>query len=265
MKYFIAIFFCIFILQSPIFSAKSESEHPPLSEDTKKAIAIYKRNPNEANKQNLLNALNKSYDAVIEQKKKNLNEHIKDKDNTIKMCLKTVKSGKNPPFMNLETDNNKGNERKAVANAIANYNKNRNAQNENALNSALSSYYEAFLDEQRKHIKETEDLREERINASLERFTSDRFELSPKSSQNSSKNLNKDEILAEVIANYINMGAEILPVNPEARVRERKFNASINEAQKITFKIQTLKINLNYAMRLQNLLKPLLKLEFKAF
>ena len=235
MKYFIAIFFCIFILQSPIFSAKSESEHPPLSEDTKKAIAIYKRNPNEANKQNLLNALNKSYDAVIEQKKKNLNEHIKDKDKTIKMWLKTVKSGKNPPFMNLETDNNKGNERKAVANAIANYNKNRNAQNENALNNALSLYYEAFLDEQRKHIKETEDLREERINASLERFTSDRFELSPKSSQNSSKNLNKDEILAEVIANYINMGAEILPVNPEARVRERKFNASINEAQKNYF------------------------------
>ena len=229
MKYFISIFFCIFILQSPIFSAKSESEHPPLSEETKKAIAIYKRNPNEANKQNLLNALNKSYDAVIEQKKKNLNEHIKDK--TIKMWLKTVKSGKNLPFMNLETDNNKGNERKAVANAIANYNKNRNAQNENA----LSLYYEAFLDEQRKHIKETEDLREERINASLERFTSDRFELSPKSSQNSSKNLNKDEILAEVIANYINMGAEILPVNPKARVRERKFNASINEAQKNYF------------------------------
>lgn len=123
----------------------------------------------------------------------------------------------------------------------------------------------SFLDEQRKHINETEDLREERINASLERFTSDIFELSPKSSQNSSKNLNKDEILAEVIANYINMGAEILPVNPWARVRERKFNASINEAQKITFKIQTLKINLNYAMRLQKLLKPLLKLEFKAF
>ena len=45
------------------------------------------------------------------------------------MWLKTVKSGKNLPFMNLETDNNKGNERKAVANAIANYNKNRNAQN----------------------------------------------------------------------------------------------------------------------------------------
>lgn len=151
------------------------------------------------------------------------------------MWLKTVKSGKNPPFMNLETDNSKGNERKAVANAIANYNKNRNAQNENALNNALSLYYEAFLDEQRKHIKETEDLREERINASLERFTSDRFELSPKSSQNSSKNLNKDEILAEVIANYINMGAEILPVNPEVRVRERKFNASINEVQKNYF------------------------------
>ena len=70
MKYFIAIFFCIFILQSPIFSAKSESEHPPLSEDTKKAIAIYKQNPNEANKQNLLNALNKSYDAVIGKKRK---------------------------------------------------------------------------------------------------------------------------------------------------------------------------------------------------
>lgn len=236
MKYFITIFFCIFILQSPIFAAKSESEHPPLSEETKKAIAIYKRNPNEANKQNLLNALNKSYDAVIEQKKKNLNEHIKDKDKNIQMWIKTVKSGKNPPFMNLETDNNKGNERQAVANAIVEYNKNRNAQNETALKKALENYYEAFLDEQREHIKETEDLRDERINASLERFTSDRFALSPKSAQNNSKNINKDEILAEIIANYINAGAEILPVNPEARVRERKFNAAINDAQKVYFK-----------------------------
>ena len=233
MKYFIALFLSIFVLQNSIFAAKSESEHPPLSENTKKAIAIYKRNPNEANKQNLLNALNKSYDAVIEQKKKNLNEHIKDKDKNIQMWIKTVKSGKNPPFMNLETDNNKGNEMEVVANAIAEYNKNRDSQNENSLKKALENYYEAFLDEQRMHIKETEDLREERINASLERFTSDRFELSPKSSQNDSKNINRDEILAEIIASYINVGAEILPVNPEARVRERKFNASINDAQKI--------------------------------
>ena len=45
------------------------------------------------------------------------------------MWLKTVKTGKNPPFMILETDYSKGNERKVLANAIAYYNKNRFAQN----------------------------------------------------------------------------------------------------------------------------------------
>ena len=87
------------------------------------------------------------------------------------------------------------------------------------------------MQEQRVHIKETEDLREERIKASFERFTSERFMLS-KGGKNSAQNLSKDEILAEIIANFINVGAEFVPVNPESRVRERKFNALINDAQK---------------------------------
>ena len=43
-----------------------ESEHPPLSETTKKAIAAYKKNPTEENKQAVLNALNETYDWVIQ-------------------------------------------------------------------------------------------------------------------------------------------------------------------------------------------------------
>lgn len=135
--------------------------------------------------------------------------------------------------MNLQTDNNKGGERQVVAKAISAYNQNKSAQNESALREALSAYYEAFLEEQRAHIKETEDLRSERIAISFERFSSDRFALSPKGGANKSANrLSVDEVLAEIIANYINVGAEMLPVNPESRVRERKFNAQINDAQK---------------------------------
>lgn len=135
--------------------------------------------------------------------------------------------------MNLQTDNNKGNERQIIAKAISAYNQNKSAQNESVLREALSAYYEAFLEEQRAHIKETEDLRSERIAMSFERFSSDRFALSPKGEANKSANrLSVDEVLAEIIANYINVGAEMLPVNPESRVRERKFNAQINDAQK---------------------------------
>lgn len=233
MKYFVAVFLGIFLAQSSAFGANAESEHPPLSEDTKKAIAQYKRAPSEANKQNLLNALNKSYDAVIAQKKEKLAQREKERDKNIDSWLNGVKRGKNPPFMNLQTDNNKGNERQIIAKAISAYNQNKSAQNESALREALSAYYEAFLEEQRAHIKETEDLRSERIAMSFERFSSDRFALSPKGGANKSANrLSVDEVLAEIIANYINVGAEMLPVNPESRVRERKFNAQINDAQK---------------------------------
>lgn len=233
MKYFVAVFLGIFLTQSLAFGAKAESEHPPLSEDTKKAIAQYKRTPSEANKQNLLNALNKSYDAVIVQKKEKLAQREKERDKNIDSWLNGVKRGKNPPFMNLQTDNNKGGERQIVAKAINAYNQNKSAQNERTLREALSAYYEAFLEEQRAHIKETEDLRSERIAMSFERFSSDRFAISPKGGANKSANrLSVDEVLAEIIANYINVGAEMLPVNPESRVRERKFNAQINDAQK---------------------------------
>lgn len=231
MKYFVSVILGVFLAQSLAFGAKAESEHPPLSEDTKKAIAQYKRAQSEANKQNLLNALNKSYGAVIAQKKEKLAQREKERDKNIDSWLNGVKRGKNPPFMNLQTDNNKGNEREIVAKAISAYNQNKSAHNERALREALSAYYEAFLEEQRVHIKETEDLRSERITASLERFTSERFMLS-KGGKNSAKNLSKDEILAEIIANFINVGAEFVPVNPESRVRERKFNALINDAQK---------------------------------
>ena len=231
MKYFVSVILGVFLAQGVAFGAKAESEHPPLSESTKKAITQYKRNPSEANKQNLLDSLNSSYDAVIAQKKEKLATREKERDKNINAWLNGVKRGKNPPFMNLETDNNKGNEREIVAKAINAYNQNKSAHNEKALREALSAYYEAFLEEQRVHIKETEDLRNERITASLERFTSERFMLS-KGGKNSAKNLSKDEILAEIIANFINVGAEFVPVNPESRVWERKFNALINDAQK---------------------------------
>ncbi len=198
----------------------------------KKAIAQYKRTPSEANKQNLLNALNKSYDAVIAQEKEKLAQREKERDKNIDSWLNGVKRSKNPPFMNLESDNHKGNERQIVAKAINAYNQNKSTQNESVLREALNAYYEAFLEEQRVHIKETEDLRSERIAMSFERFSSDRFALSPKGGAKSANRLSVDEILAEIIANYINVGAEMLPVNPESRVRERKFNAQINDAQK---------------------------------
>lgn len=231
MKYFVSVILGAFLAQSVAFGAKAESEHPPLSENTKKAIAQYKRNPSEANKQNLMDSLNASYDAVIAQKKEKLATREKEREKNISAWLNGVKRGKNPPFMNLETDNNKGNEREIVAKAINAYNQNKNAANEKALKEALSAYYEAFLQEQRAHIKETQDLRDERIKASFERFSSERFALNLKQNK-SAQNLSKDEILAEIIANFINVGAEFVPVNPESRVRERKFNALINDAQK---------------------------------
>lgn len=216
-------------LQIALFGASTESEHPPLSADTKKAIAAYKRSPSEANKANLLNALNQSYDKVIAQKQEKLAAREKERDKNINSWLKAVKSGKNPPFMDLA--NKKDDERQVVANAISAYRQNANSQNEKAVKEALSAYYNAFLDEQRAHIKETQDLREERIQASLERFTSERFDISPKN-RGKFDSAKPSEFLAEIIAAYLNAGAQIVPVNPEARVREREFNAQINAAQK---------------------------------
>jgi hypothetical protein len=142
--------------------------------------------------------------------------------------MRAVRSGDVPPFMKLGTDNNKASERKAVANAVDIYRKNRTPQNESAVKKSLDAYYDAFIDEQKKHIIETEDSRETKMTTALERFTSDRFRPSPQTAKTAVK---QEDALAEIICSYISMGAEIVPVNPEARVRERGANAAINTAQ----------------------------------
>ena len=214
----------------------SESEHPPLSPHTKKAIAAYKQNPSEKNKANLLDALNQSYDKVIAQKQEKLAKREKERDKNINSWLKAIKAGKNPPFMDLQMPNKKASQKQAVANAISTYRQSPSPQNQKALTEALSAYYEAFLDEQRAHIKETQDLRDERIKASLERFTSQNFDISPKKGGKFERaKADESEFLAEIIASYLNAGAQNLPVNPEARVREREFNAQINAALKAYF------------------------------
>ncbi len=205
-----------------------ESEHPPLSENTKRAIADYKRQPTEENKSTLLKVMNESYDGVIQLKKDKLAERIRDRDKNINRWLQAVRSGGVPPFMTLNTENNKGDERKVVAEAVEAYKKDSSAKNEAAVKSALTAYYDVFIDEQRKHIKETEDARESRMTASLARFTSDRFRPGPRGAR---ATVAQDDVLSEIICAYISVGAEIVPVNPEARVRERGFNAAINTAQ----------------------------------
>ena len=87
MKYFVSVILGVFLAQGVAFGAKAESEHPPLSESTKKAITQYKRNPSEANKQNLLDSLNSSYDAVIAQKKEKLATREKERDKNINAWL----------------------------------------------------------------------------------------------------------------------------------------------------------------------------------
>ena len=189
----------------------SESEHPPLSPHTKKAIAAYKQNPSEKNKANLLDALNQSYDKVIAQKQEKLAKREKERDKNINSWLKAIKAGKNPPFMDLQTPNKKASQKQAVANAISTYRQSPSPQNQKALTEALSAYYEAFLDEQRAHISPKKGGKFERAKA------------------------DESEFLAEIIASYLNAGAQNLPVNPEARVREREFNAQINAALKAYF------------------------------
>jgi hypothetical protein len=212
---------------SAAVAAERESEHPPLAENTKRAIAEYKRRPTEENKANMLNVMNENYDAVIQLKKDNLAERVRDREKNITRWLQAIRSGDVPPFMKLNTENHKGNERKAVAGAVAAYRENPSPENENGVRKSLDVYYDVFLDEQEKHIKETEASRETKMATALERFTSDRFKLGTQAAKTAVK---QEDALAEMICAYISVGAEIVPVNPEARVRERGFNSAVNAA-----------------------------------
>ncbi|MDL0089547.1 hypothetical protein [Campylobacter gastrosuis] len=216
----------VLVLAINLNAFQTENEHPPLSESTKKAIAIYKQNPNETNKNALLNTLNKSYESVILRKEQKLNSYIAQRDKTIQKWLNSVKFGKDLPFMKLDNSNNK--EREKIKNAISQYQK--NPKNEAILKEALSDYYDAFLNEQQIHIKQTKELKDERIKQSLEYFTSKNF--NPKRQILGQNSTSLNDALAEIIASFICSGAEILPVNPELRVAERSFNANINALKK---------------------------------
>jgi len=210
------------------FAFEWESEHPALAENTKKAIAEYKRHPSEENRAKLLKVMHENYDAIIQLKKDNLAERVRDREQNINRWMRAIRSGDVPPFMKLNTENHKGNERRAVADAVEAYRKNPSRQSENAVRESLNVYYDAFLDEQEKHVKDTEEAREMRMRTSLTRFTSDRFLPNPRTVQTS---VGQEDTLAEIVCWYISVGAEIVPVNPEARVRERGFNLAINTAQ----------------------------------
>lgn len=217
------------LAQAIPLSAKTEleSEHPPLSDETKQAIADYKRNPCGETEQALLNALNKAYDIVIKTKYENLDIHTKEREERINSWLKAVVLGGTPPFMTLAVQDDKGGERQAVADAIAAYQQDGSATNKDTVRTALEAYYDAFLAEQVAHIAETEELKETRIVSAFEHFTSDRFQVG----MSSGKTVNPEDVLAEIMASYISVGAVLLPVNPEARVNERQWNATIMEAQ----------------------------------
>lgn len=206
-----------------------ESEHPPLSETTKIAIASYKKNPTEENKQAILNALYETYDWVVQNKKNNLLEHTKTRTERIDAWMRTIINGGMPSFMSLSTDNDKGTERQAVADAVDTYRENSSYKNRVLVRQALEAYYDAFLKEQEEHIIETEELRETRIATALEYFISDRF----KPQANQSNTVKQEDALAEIIIGYISVGAAVVPVNPEARVREREINAAITNAQTV--------------------------------
>ncbi len=223
LMFLIGMLICI-----PVIAAEQESEHPPLPENTKRAIAVYKQNPTEANKKELLKVMNENYDAIIQLKKDNLAERVRDREKNINRWMQAIRSGDMPSFMKLNTENHKGNERKAIADAVEAYRNNSSPENENMVKASLEGYYDAFLDEQEKHIKDTEDSRETRMATSLERFTSDRFRPGQMKAKTTVK---RGDALAEIICCYISVGAEIVPVNPEARVRERGSNSAINSAQ----------------------------------
>ena len=61
-----------------------ESDHPPLSEDIKKAVADYKEKPNSATGQALLDALNAAYDQLIQTKVNNRDGYIRTRTSRIK-------------------------------------------------------------------------------------------------------------------------------------------------------------------------------------
>lgn len=204
-----------------------ESEHPPLSEATKKAIADYKKNPTEDSRQAVLDALNEAYDWVIENKQTKYAAYTEGMADSVNGWMKTIRAGGMPPFMSLTTTDDKGSERQAVADAVALYRQERTMENEAQVQQALEAYYNAFLAEQAYHIEETIALQESRTAASLEYFTSDRFQ--PQLRTEST--VTQEDTLAEIICAYISVGAQFLPVNPEARVREREFNAAITAAQ----------------------------------
>lgn len=219
----------ILLLVSAILpAAETESEHPPLSENTKLAIAAYKRNATQANREKLQAALTEAYDAVIEQKKVNLAEDIEKRDETVNAWLRTVLEGGDPPFLTISGDDKEA-ERNAVLEAIEAYSRISNEETRQQVEAALTSYYDAFLEEQEVHVIETIELKEERINASLEYFTNEHFldEITGVRTEE----VAIEDTLAEIMASYISTGAQIVPVNPQARVRERTFNASIKSAQ----------------------------------
>ncbi|MGL5683943.1 MAG: hypothetical protein ACRDDZ_12970 [Marinifilaceae bacterium] len=220
--------FIAIIITNPSIVKAQESEHPPLPKNTKKAIATYKHNPTIANKDTLLKVMNENYDAIIQTKKDKLEERIRNRDKNINRWFQSVKSGGVPPFMELNTKNHKDNERQVIMKAIENYRIDSSSKNENAVKEALNTYYNLFLNEQVEHIKDTEDSREARMRTSLERFTSNRFQPNAEGAKN---NIKQEEALAEIICNFIAIGAEIVPVNPESRVREREYNAAISTAQ----------------------------------
>ncbi len=206
-----------------------ESEHPPLSDATKEAITAYKRNPCEETAQVLYDALNDAYDQVIATKWENLGIHTEAREDRINAWMHTVMNGEQPPFVSLEMEDDKGGEREAASEAVEAYFENPTIQNRELVRQALNAYYDAFLTEQEAHAQETQDLKEERIAAMFERFISDSFQ--PQLISGEQPDL--EDILAEIMCSYISAGAEFLPVNPEARVRERSFNAEIASAQEI--------------------------------
>jgi len=176
--------------------------------------------------------MNDNYDAVIQLKKDNLAERVEKRGQNIARWMGAVRSGDVPPFLKLDTENHKAEERKAVADAVGAYREERTPENENAVKKALDAYYDAFLAEQKQHIAETEDARAEKMAGALERFTDARFRPGTQSARNA---VEPDDALAEIICLHIAAGAEIVPVNPEARVRERTFNRAIDTARKNYF------------------------------
>jgi len=200
-----------------------ESDHPPLSDEIKKAIAAYKRNPCEATEQALLKSINEAYDKIIETKVNNRYGYIKTRISRIKGWMDLIVCGQLPSFMLLNTDNNKAAQRQAVAEAVNIYWENTTSENKALVKEALGKYYDAFLSEQDEIVLLTEQAREERVSASFERYTSDLFKIH----SNIKSTSQPEDTLAEIICAYISVGSEIVYCNPESRVREREINADI--------------------------------------